>query len=125
MSNETKRIIIGLAIFFIVIIAFRIVWNRTDKTDGYKATISGLEDENKRLAKLLADSEATVGRLTEQLEESQSRVTKISERIDQASEHLSTIESGTGDAIDAIDASIRITAELLNTIKDIEAAISP
>ena len=92
---------LGIAVFFYL--------NNKRTVLRYQDTIRELQTEYKRITELLGDSQRTVDRIAESIATAAERVGEISGRI--------------GDALSAVEASIRITEELLGLIDLIGAAI--
>jgi len=111
MANE-KIIRWSIIIIFILLACFMVivVGDKKRVNNNYTTTLRNLQDENQRLEKLVTDSARTIR--------------NVSGAITIATESIGTIDSGIGDSINAIGASIRIAEELFGLVDYIARAIA-
>jgi len=109
--NEKARNIISVIAICILLLLASLSYIRSNEEAklGYKDTITRLQEENIKIA--------------EQLTISKRAVNTIATELGNATERVGSISNGIGESIDAIDASIRITAELFEFIDVVGRAI--
>ena len=109
MKDDIKTwLLVGAVALLCVLVGIQYLGSQRASVN-YQADIGRIEAENIRLAELLTDIQGRVGRIGAGLAASTERVSDIS--------------IGIGNGIDAFDASIRFTEELLRLIGELEAIL--